>query len=453
MIFVDALIKKFDMKKMVRNAESEPEWLKSFRISSLKHFRETPIENSELFRKYVNLDGIDWDSFNFSHANSTIPDEFRFLLSENRRHAVCCDSRLVETIDNKDIVFTDIMSAIGKYPDMCREYFSVPKNESKFVAFNNAFFDSGFLLYVPDNRNIKIPLRIVNVFTQDNSLGISKNIIIIGKNSSVTLGEEEYSSANKQSLINTVASMHLKAGAELRIGNIHSLGDSVIRIMNRNILLEKDAKIFCSSGFFGGAKTLSYSDYMLKGDTSSADSFDIVFGNSAQNFSVSLNMFHEGMNTRGRAVSKGVFCGKSKGLLRGIVDIGKRAKDTNSFLSNHSILLSKDARSDAIPGLQIRNNDVKATHSASVTQINEDQIFYLMSRGFSENEAKKLIVSGFFEPIIRQSPKNVSDIIRGLLEIKWNNQELTELRKMVGKIPDNKVENTGDMFEGHYKYR
>ncbi len=103
--------------------------------------------------------------------------------------------------------------------------------------------------------------------------------------------------------------------------------------------------------------------------------------------------------------------------------------------------------------MQIRNNDVKATHSASVTQINEDQIFYLMSRGFSENKAKKIIVSGFFEPIICQSPKNVSDIIRGLLEIKWNNQELTELRKMIEKIPDDKAENTGDMFEGHYKYR
>ncbi len=322
MIFVDALVKKFDMKKLVRNAESEPERLKSFRISSLKHFRETPIENSELFRKYVNLDGIDWNSFDFSHPNNTIPDEFRFLLSENGKDAVCCDSRLVETIDNKDIVFTDIRSAIEKYPDICKGYFSVPKNESKFVAFNNAFFDSGFLLYVPDNKNIEIPLRIVSVFTQDNSLSISKNIIIIGKNSSVTLGEEEYSNTGRQTLINTVTGMHLKAGAELRIGNIHSLGDSVIRIINRDTLLEKDAKIFCSSGFFGGEKTLSYSDYMLKGDGSSADSFDIVFGNSAQNFSISLNMFHKGMNTRGRAISKGVFCGKSSGLLRGIVNIG-----------------------------------------------------------------------------------------------------------------------------------
>jgi len=193
----------------------------------------------------------------------------------------------------------------------------------------------------------------------------------------------------------------------------------------------------------------------MKGNGSEADDFEIVFGNNSQKFMNSANLFHEGMGTKGKVMVKGVFDNKSRGLFKGMINIGKKAKNSSAYLSGHSILLSKDASSDAIPGLEIETNDVKATHSASVAQINEEEIFYLMSRGLGEKEAKKLIISGFFEPIIRKIHlPQVAFVIKGLFEIKWNNQDLSKLRQAIEKISDDyAVEETRDIFEGHYKYR
>jgi len=456
---MDALLKNFGAERIhaLSKENAEPDWLKEFRLRSLELFRNLPIETSELFKTYTNLNGVNWDDFDFhDSANSNIPDEFRFLLSDDS--IVCCNDQIINTAKNNGIIFLDIKSAIGQYPDICKEYFTnkiLKPEECKFVAFNNAFFNSGFFLYVPGNKDAGT-LRLINIFNPENSLSVNQNIIIVGENSKITLIEEEYSKSSKQALLSSVTDIHVKEGAQITLGNIQSLDKNAISLVNKKALLERDAKIFCSSGFFGGLLTLSYLDNLLKGNGSAAEDFEIAFGDNNQRFNISSNLFHEGIGTTGKVMTKGVFDDRSKGLFRGMININKQAKNSTSYLSGHSILLNKDAGSDAIPGLQIENNDVKATHSASVAQINEEQIFYLMSRGFSESEARKSIVSGFLEPIIKQIPlREVAFVIRGLFEIKWNNQDITKLKDAINRISEEETEGTvsKSVFEGHYKYR
>jgi len=463
---MDTLLKNFGVERVEKLSKnnSEPDWLRNFRLSSFEFFKNLPVETSELFKKYVNLDGINWEQFDFSKSDGTkIPEDFKFLFPENNNHVAICNSNVLEipsSVEKDGIVFLDIKTAIQKYPDICKNYFAnkiLKPEESKLVAFNNTFFNSGFFLYVPDNKNITVPLRVVSITTPENSLGVNQNLIVVGKNSKLILIEEEYSkTSGKQTLLSNVTDIHLKDGAEVTLGNIHSLDENTILLVNKKVLLEKDSKIFFSSGFFGGKLTLSYLDSVLKGDGSAVEDYEIVFGGNEQQFNLSSNLFHEGASTRGKVMAKGVFGDKSKGLFRGMININKNAKNSNSYVSGHSIILSKNASSDAIPGLQIENNDVKATHSASVAQINEEQVFYLMSRGFTEDQARKFVVSGFLEPVIKQIPlREVVAIIKGLFEIKWNRRDLSELKETVGKISEEEITETSskDIFEGHYKYR
>ncbi|MBI4154046.1 SufD family Fe-S cluster assembly protein [Candidatus Woesearchaeota archaeon] len=447
---MDAMMKNFTADRLENGG---PDWLSKFRASAFSHFQKLPVETSELFKKYTDLEGVGWEQLDFSKAGK-MPKDFDDIVSGS--NIIRCDSDLIKA-DSGNVVFMDIISAVKKY-DALRDYFSkkiLPPDTNKIVAFNGAFFNSGYFLQIPDNTNAGV-LRVANVFTPDNRLCVDQNIIIVGKNSSVTLVEEKYSAqSSEQSLLSSVTDVHVKEGAKLTMGNIHSLGSNTIELASRRFLLENDANVFASSGFFGGFITLSSTDYIMKGNGSSSEGFEIVFGTGKQRYNISSNLFHDGVGTNGKMIAKGVFDNSSSGLMKGMINIGKNAKNASAYLSDHSVLLGKDSSADAIPGLQIENNDVKATHSASVAQINEEQIFYLMSRGFSEKEAKKLIVSGFFEPIIRQMPlREVAFIIKGLFELKWDNRDIAELKDVIGKLSDEEIGVVQhDKFEGHYKYR
>ncbi|MFH1258153.1 MAG: SufD family Fe-S cluster assembly protein [Candidatus Micrarchaeota archaeon] len=159
----------------------------------------------------------------------------------------------------------------------------------------------------------------------------------------------------------------------------------------------------------------------------------------------------------GKILAKGIFRDAAKGLFRGMADIGEKAVDSKSYISSHSVLLGGEASSDAIPGLQIRNNDVKATHSASVARIDEEQMFYLMSRGLSKEEAEKTILSGFLEPIIRQMRlPEVQIRMRALFELKWEGSGIDKLPEKMKNIREEGYFGDGSeagIFEGHYKYR
>jgi Fe-S cluster assembly protein SufB/Fe-S cluster assembly protein SufD len=220
--------------------------------------------------------------------------------------------------------------------------------------------------------------------------------------------------------------------------------------------LGQDAKVNWYSGLFGSILSRYKIEYFLNGPGASSNDSEVIFGNNEQSFDIQTNVNHESPSTEGRVVEKSILRNKSKSLFKGMIRIKENASKSNSFLSGRSILLDPDAKSDAIPGLEIFTNDVKATHSASVAQIDEEQIFYLKTRCLSHEEAERTIVEGFLEPLSRKMSFQVRAWIAYLIESKWDNRDLTintdeELAKFV-EIEETRYDENSEI-EQHYKYR
>jgi len=197
-------------------------------------------------------------------------------------------------------------------------------------------------------------------------------------------------------------------------------------------------------------------DYYLNGTGASANDSEVIFGNNEQSFDLSANVNHEKPSTEGRVIEKSILKNKSKSLFKGMIRIKEKAVKSQSFLSGRSILLDKGAKSDSIPGLEIFTNDVKATHSASVAQVDEEQIYYLGTRCLSRKEAERIIVEGFVEPLSRTMSYQVRAWIAYLIESKWEGHELVinsdEQLKALVEVEETRY-NENTEIEQHYKYR
>lgn len=282
------------------------------------------------------------------------------------------------------------------------------------------------------------------------SSAFCRNLIIVGRNSSLKLVEE---SKGDGPVFGSSTIMHLEEGARASTVSLQNLGSNAVSFSMKKALLDKDSHLQSCSGFFGGSAALSRLDSVMRGAGASSEDYEMAFGSGQQRFDITSNIIHRAVQTNGKVVVKGVFSGSSSGIFKGMIDIDENAKYANAYLSEHAMLLGKDSKADAIPGLEIRNNEVKATHSASVAQISEDEMFYLMARGLGADKARKLIVTGFFDPLFRQlSLPEARLTLRALLEMKWEGGSFEEMMQKMGEEDAGQAA-PGDIFERHYKYR
>ena len=244
--------------------------------------------------------------------------------------------------------------------------------------------------------------------------------------------------------------------AQLDVTTLQMMNQSAVNFCTRRTDLGQDAKVNWYSGLFGSILSRYQIEYNLNGSGASTNDSEVIFGNNEQSFDIQTDVNHEATSTEGRVVEKSILRNKSKSLFKGMIRIKENATKSNSFLSGRSILLDKDAKSDSIPGLEILTNDVKATHSASVAQIDEEQIFYLKTRCLSHAEAERTIIEGFLEPLSRKMSFQVRAWIAYLIESKWSGKELTintdeEFAKFI-EIEETRYNEDAEI-EQHYKYR
>jgi len=235
------------------------------------------------------------------------------------------------------------------------------------------------------------------------------------------------------------------------------MDETCINFSNRKAFVDRDGKMSWYLGIFGAELSRYKIDSIMKDAGASAEDVEIIFGNRKQSFDVTSNLIHFGRNSRGRVLVKSVMRDDSKSLFKGMIKIGKEAKAAESYLAGHAILLDRGAKSDAIPGLEIETNEVKATHSASVAQLDENQIFYLMSRGLSRESAEREIVNGFLEPLSRKMGPVIRAWVNYLIESKWSGKPLIlktdEAMEQILEVEMSRYRETHDIFEKHYKYR
>lgn len=454
-------------------ARKEPDWLRTFRTKSLKLFRELPAELSNLYTKYADLTGVDFESTSLDLPEPSRAEIDSVVSKFKTDRAITIyqiDSKTLppeipETLLKEGVVFTDIGTAISRDPEYFKRYFlekAILPEDDKFAALNNALFMSGFFLHVPKGIEITTPFRMVTVLSSEGNSLFAQNLIMAEPRSKFTVLEELYSTKltqqSKRSTYSGLSEVYLHEGAEVTYASINNLASNVNIFSNKKSIGKRDSKIVWSSALLGGAYTRSRLESVMKEEGASSENVEVVFGAGTQRFDTASNITHIGQNTSGHAVSKGVVKEKARAVFKGMIRIEKEAKNSRAYLAEHGMILGKDARADAIPGLEIETNDVKATHSASVAQINDEDIFYLMSRGLAEDDAKKLIIVGFFEPVVERIPvPEVAKRIRRIIDLKWSGvydfESYLKPRPLEDEYYEEEAHKPRDLFEGHYKYR
>ena len=322
---------------------------------------------------------------------------------------------------------------------------------------NNAAFNSGIFIHLPRNFILDKPIHFLTCLSEDGHSTISRNVIFADESSKATIIQELYSpNIQTQQAYLELMNTSLAANAQLDVTTLQMMDQHAVTFSTKRTDLGQDAKVNWYSGLFGSMLSRYKIEYFLNGPGASSNDSEVIFGNNEQSFDIQTNVTHDSPSTEGRVVEKSILRNKSKSLFKGMIRINENATKSNSFLSGRSILLDKDAKSDAIPGLEIFTNDVKATHSASVAQLDEEQIFYLKTRCLSHEEAERTIVEGFLEPLSRKMSFQVRAWIAYLIESKWDNRDLTintdeELAKFV-EIEETRYDENSEV-EQHYKYR
>ncbi len=244
--------------------------------------------------------------------------------------------------------------------------------------------------------------------------------------------------------------------AELDMITLQAMDQDAINFSTRKANVGRDGRMNWYLGLFGSLLSRYKIDNYLTGIGANVTDTEVVFGNKNQSFDITSNVIHVAPSTTGRVLEKSVLKDTSKSLFKGMIRIEKEAHHAESYLSGHSILLDKGAKSDSIPGLEIFTNDVKATHSASVAQIDDEHLFYLGTRCLNKSDAQKIIVEGFLEPLSRKMSYQIRAWITYLIDSKWIGRELSiksdEKLKELLEIEETRYRET-DIFESHYKYR
>ena len=450
----------------ISSSRNEPDWLKEYRKNSLSVYATLPIETSPLYNKYTDAKKMDLEQVLFSiKTTDSIPKFLQKRLGELENQTCVIQIgtnihkiNLSDDLKSKGVVISSIADAIQNNPELIRKALIASNaNEDKFTALNNAAFNSGIFIHIPKNIVLDSPIHMVSCLSEDGISTISRNVIFADENSKATIVQEIYSpKAQKQQAYLELLNTTVAENSQLDITTLQMMDQSTVNFSTRRTDLAQDAKVNWYSGLFGSLLSRYKIEYFLNGTGASANDSEVVFGNNEQDFDIQTNVNHQSPSTEGRVVEKSILRNRAKSLFKGMIRIKENAAKSNSFLSGRSILLDKDAKSDAIPGLEIFTNDVKATHSASVAQIDEEQIFYLQTRCLSKEEAERTIVEGFLEPLSRKMSYQVRAWIAYLIESKWDEKELTintdeELAKFI-EVEETRY-NEDSEIEQHYKYR
>jgi FeS assembly protein SufD len=463
-----------NMVKELSRLLSEPGEISQLRANALDLFTKLPLEKSPLYSKYVDMvSGLNLDSIEPGRPTSSreLPREISHLVKarDEPTLALQVDSQMVRTevhgtLEKEGIVFTDIENAVAKYPDLARPHLSkaIPPDDDKFAALNTAFFTGGTFLFVPKGLSIKIPFRNIVLLKSRGMGSFTRNIIVAEENTKVTFLQEAYSKLEpgkqETALYSETTEVYAGEGAEVNFASVQNFENNVHSLINRRSIVGRDARMNWTIGHIGGGITRSRVDSILNGQGAVAEDVEVVFGAEAQRFDVVTDLTHEAPNTTGHVLARGVLRDSARSIFKGMIRIEPGAKNSNSYLAEHAMILSKKARADAIPGLEINTNEVKATHSGSVSQIDEEQVFYLMARGLTQSEAQRLIIIGFLHPAVQRIPlRTVRAAIQYLIDEKWVGRG-GQIPPKADSLPEYEEEPeaetvSADLFERHYKYR
>ena len=319
------------------------------------------------------------------------------------------------------MVFMDTDTALREHEDIFKEYFGsvIPVGDNKFAALNTAVWSGGSFVYVPKNVKVDIPLQAYFRINTENMGQFERTLMIIDEGAYVHYVEgctaPIYSS---DSLHSAVVEIIVRKGARCRYTTIQNWSTNVYNLVTKRAVAHEGATMEWVDGNLGSKVTMKYPAVWLTGEHAKGETLSIAFAGEKQHQDAGAKMVHVAPNTSSNIVSKSVARGGGRTSYRGLVQILEGAHGSKSTVKCDALLVDDISRSDTYPYVDVREDDVSMGHEATVSKISADQLFYLMSRGMTEDEAMAMIVRGFIEPIARELPMEYAIELNRLIEMQ-----------------------------------
>ncbi|HEU5229454.1 MAG TPA: Fe-S cluster assembly protein SufD [Ktedonobacteraceae bacterium] len=404
--------------------KGEPEWMLQKRLQAWEIYESTPAplgRRGDLgtLRTVANFKFEQLSPYVPSDKSEALPPAIEQSLSQAlvgqragliiQRNGSVIRTELIEEFKQQGVILTDLDSAVRDYPELVQQYFMtqcVPTETDKYTAQHAAFWSGGIFLYVPKGVEIEAPILAQLWIDAPASATFSHTLIVAEQESSVRFVEEYNSNVpdGQVALLNDIVEVCAGNVARVEVSNLQDLGQNIWNVTHKNSVHKNDASVTFVMAELGSKVTLSGIGAGLKGNGSAAELVGIFFTDHDQRFAINSLSNHAALSTNAETLVKGVLTDESRVEFDGMIRVQPKAQQTASFLSAHGLLLSKKARAEFIPGLEIAANEVSASHGATTGQIDEEQLFYLMVRGIEREEAERVIVQGFFEPILQRIP-------------------------------------------------
>jgi len=393
-----------------------------------------PTEKDEAWRR-TSLRGLQMDALKQPNggveAGANVPEELIQPLTGELHggEILLTDTNAViqlnEELSANGVIFTDLKHAQVDAPQILEKVISASKTyqEDKFSSMAAAFAQNGILLYVPRNVVVDKPLHSLIWSSGDKMLNAHQIFVYLEENSSATYVHESSSphDADGQNLHAALIEVHVGPGAKLNFVELQSLGVKEWNFTHEKVNVERDAEVDWIFGSLGSHLTKNFSDLNLVGEGSTGKMSGFYFTNGNQHLDHDTQQNHLAANTTSDLLFKGALLDESRSVWQGMIYVDESATKTDGYQANRNLVLSEKARADSIPGLEIKTDDVRCTHGATVGKIDADQVFYLESRGIPRKEAEKLIVEGFFDPIMQRIPfEGVRNRFQNAIEQKMN---------------------------------
>ncbi len=412
--------------RMISAYKKEPQWMLDFRLKAYKIYREKPMpmwgspflqeidfENIHYYIKPTDRKARSWEDVPADIKNTFdrlgIPEaEKKFLAGVGAQYeSETVYHSLQKHLEEKGVIFTDTDTAVQKHPDIVRKYFAtvVPIRDNKLAALNSAVWSGGSFVYIPKGVHVELPLQAYFRINAENAGQFERTLIIAEEGSSVHYTEgctaPIYAT---DSLHSAVVEIIVHKDARVQYTTVQNWSKNVFNLVTKRAVAEENATMMWLDCNIGSKLTMKYPSIYLKGKGARGEILSLALANKDQHQDAGGKIYHLAPDTSSVINAKSVSLHGGRTSYRGMLNVAPGAERSRSRVTCDALLLDEDSSTDTYPTMQIDENNVAIAHEATVTKISQEQLFYLMSRGLSEQEASNMIVNGFLAPLIKEFP-------------------------------------------------
>lgn len=427
-----------EVVREISKAKGEPEWMLEFRLKAYRQFLKMPLPDFGPSLKEVDFDSFTYftrvaegeysswdeipDTVKKTFQKLGIPEAEQKYLSgvSTQYESEVVYHNMLEELQGKGVIFLSSDMGLKLFPDIFRQYFGtvIPIADSKFSALNGACWSGGSFIYVPKGVKLDKPLQSYFRINNQKTGQFERTLIIADEGADIHYIEGCTAPVyNKESLHVGVVEIVVNKGAHVRYTTIQNWSTNILNLVTQRARVEENGFMEWVDGNIGSMTTMKYPACLLKGDHSRGSTITIAVGNHGQFQDSGARMIHIGKDTSSSIVSKSVVHHGGVANFRGTVRMMPGATGAKSHVECDTLILDSDSKSDTIPKNEIQNNDAYIEHEATVSKIDQEQLFYLMSRGLTEQEATQMIVMGFIEPFAKELPMEYAVELNQLIKM------------------------------------